>query len=86
MRRAFARRVIQPPERLRHWISDTQLDEGAHRYRGNGAGVVGTLRTATLHLLRLTGFQSIRGGMQAVKDNITALLAMARRQPESVGS
>ena len=28
------------------WIRDTQLHEGAHRNRGNGAGVMGTLRTA----------------------------------------
>jgi hypothetical protein len=32
-----------------------------------------TLRTTALNLLRLTGFQSIRAGMQAV---------MAMRQPE----
>ena len=64
-----------------HWIRDTQLHEDAHRYRGNGAGVMATLRTAALNLLRLTGFQSIRAGLQAVMDDITALLAMARRQP-----
>jgi predicted transposase YbfD/YdcC len=29
-----------------HWIRDTQLHEDAHRYRGNGAGVMATLRTA----------------------------------------
>lgn len=40
------------------------------------------LRTAALNLLRLAGFQSIRAGMQAVMHYITALLAMARRQPE----
>ena len=40
------------------------------------------LRTAALNLLRLTGFQSIRAGMQAVMHDITALLAMAMRQPE----
>ena len=61
-----------------HWIRDTQLHEDAHRYRGNGAGVMATLRTAALNLLRLTGFQSIRAGLQAVMDDITALLAMAR--------
>jgi hypothetical protein len=42
-----------------------------------------TLRTTALSLLRLTGFQSIRAGLQAVMHDITALLAMARRQPES---
>ncbi|MCX5954676.1 MAG: hypothetical protein NTZ40_14570 [Cyanobacteria bacterium] len=36
-----------------HWIRDTQLHEDAHRYRGNGAGVMVTLRTAALNLLRL---------------------------------
>ncbi len=66
-----------------HWIRDTQLQEDAHRYRGNGAGVMATLRTAALNLLRLAGFQSIRAGLQAVMHDITALLAMARRQPAS---
>jgi hypothetical protein len=42
-----------------------------------------TLRTAALNLLRLAGFQSIRAGLQAVMNYITALLAMARRQPAS---
>ena len=46
-----------------HWIRDTQLHEDAHRYQGNGAGVMGSLRTAALNLLRLAGFQSIRSGM-----------------------
>jgi hypothetical protein len=41
-----------------------------------------TLRKAALNLLRLTGFQSIRSGMQAVIHDIKALLAMAMRQPE----
>ena len=65
-----------------HWIRDTQLHEDAHRYRGNGAGAMATLRTAALNLLRLAGFQSIRGGMQAVMHDITALLAMVKRQPQ----
>ncbi len=65
-----------------HWIRDTQLHEDAHRYRGNGAGVMATLRTAALNLLRLAGFRSIRSGLQAVMHDITALLAMVRRQPE----
>ncbi|WP_094556652.1 ISAs1 family transposase [Synechococcus sp. 1G10] len=64
-----------------HWIRDTQLHEDAHRYRGNGAGAMATLRTAALNLLRLDGFQSIRAGMQAVMHDITSLLAMALRQP-----
>jgi hypothetical protein len=63
-------------------IRDTQLHEDAHRYRGKGAGAMATLRTAALNLLRLAGFQSIRGGMQAVMHDITALLAMARRRPQ----
>ena len=49
-----------------HWIRDTQLHGDDHRYRGNGAGVMATLRTAALNLLRLGGFQSIRAGMQAI--------------------
>ena len=65
------------------WIRDTQLHEDAHRYRGNGAGVMATLRTAALNLLRLGGFQSIRAGMQAVMHDITALLAMVRRRPQT---
>ncbi|MCT0219230.1 ISAs1 family transposase [Synechococcus sp. CS-1329] len=65
-----------------HWIRDTQLHEDAHRYRGNGAGAMATLRTAALNLLRLGGFQSIRAGMQAVTHDIAALLAMATRKPE----
>ena len=65
-----------------HWIRDTQLREDAHRYGGNGAGVMATLRTAAMNLLRLAGFGSIREGLQAVMHDITALLAMARRQPE----
>jgi len=65
-----------------HWIRDTQLHEDDHRYRGNGAGVMAALRTAAMNLLRLTGFDSIREGLQAVMHDITALLAMARRQPE----
>jgi len=39
-----------------HWIRDTQLHEDAHRYRGNGADKMATLRTAALNLLLLTGF------------------------------
>jgi predicted transposase YbfD/YdcC len=64
-----------------HWIRDTQLREDHHRYRGNGAGVMATLRTAAMNLLRLAGFDSIREGLQAVMHDITALLAMAMRQP-----
>ena len=65
-----------------HWIRDSQLHEDAHRYRGNGAGALASLRTAALNLLRLNGLQSIRAGMQAVMHDITALLAMAMRQPK----
>ena len=65
-----------------HWIRNTQLNEDAHRYRGNGAGVMATLRTAAMNLLRLAGFRSIRTGLEAVMHDITALLAMVRRQPQ----
>ena len=64
-----------------HWIRDTQLHEDAQRYRGNGAGVMGSLRTAALNLLRLAGFQSISSGMRSVMHDIGELMAMARRQP-----
>ena len=63
-----------------HWIRDTQLHEDAHRYRGNGASAMATLRTAAPNLLRLAGFQSIRAGMQAVMNDITALLARCQLQ------
>ncbi|MFZ0408258.1 MAG: hypothetical protein WAM11_09135 [Cyanobium sp.] len=46
-----------------HWIRDTQLHEDAYRYKGNSAGVMASLRTASLNLLRFDGFQSIRAGM-----------------------
>ena len=39
------------------------------------------LRTAALNLLRLAGFQLIQARMQAVMHDITALLAMAMKQP-----
>jgi len=65
-----------------HWISNSQLQVDAHRYWGYGAGVMATLRTTALNLLRLSGFESIRAGMQVVMHIITALLAMVRRQPQ----
>jgi predicted transposase YbfD/YdcC len=33
------------------WIHNTQLHEDSHRCRGNGAGVMATLRTAAFNLL-----------------------------------
>jgi len=65
-----------------HWIRDTQLHEDAHRYRGNGAGALATLRTSAMNLLRLAGFHSIRAGMHEVMHDIASLLAIARRQPQ----
>jgi hypothetical protein len=44
--------------------------------------VMAALRTAAMNLLRLTGFDSIREGLQAVMHDITALVAMATRQPQ----
>ena len=41
------------------------------------------LHTRQIPLLRLAGFQSIRTGMQAVMHDITTLLGMALRQPET---
>jgi predicted transposase YbfD/YdcC len=65
-----------------HWIRDTQLNKDAQRYRDNGAGAMATLSTAALSLLHLVGFRPIRTGLQSVMHDITAVLAMAGRQPE----
>jgi hypothetical protein len=65
-----------------HWIRDTQRREDNHRYRGNGAGVMAALHTKALKLLRLAGFHWIQKGLQAVMHDTTAMLAMAKRQPE----
>ena len=62
------------------WIRDTQLHKDPDRYQANSAGTMATLRTAGLNLLRLAGFQSIRNGMQAVMQNIMALLALVMRR------
>ncbi|MFN7678819.1 MAG: transposase, partial [Cyanobacteriota bacterium] len=64
------------------WIRDTQRHEEAHRYPGTGAGVMGSLRTAALNLLRMAGFASFRSAMQSVMDDIGQLVEMARRQPD----
>jgi hypothetical protein len=66
-----------------HWIRNTQLHENAHRYRGNGASSLATLRTAALNLFRLGGFPWIRAGIQAVAYDIVQLLVMARRGPRA---
>jgi hypothetical protein len=63
-------------------IRDTQLDELAHFYQCNDAGVMATQRTAALNLLRQDGFRSIGAGLQAVVQDITVLLVMVRRQPQ----
>jgi hypothetical protein len=39
------------------------------------------LPTAALNLLRLTGFDSVREGLQALMHDIQGLLAVVRRQP-----
>jgi hypothetical protein len=54
-----------------------------HHTRGNGAGAPANIRTAALNLLRFERFQKIPAGLQVVCRDITALLAMARRQPEA---
>ena len=64
-----------------HWIRNIQLREDAHRYRGNGAGVLATLRTTALNLLRLGGGDSIRSGTQVMNQDVRQFLAMAHRQP-----
>jgi hypothetical protein len=65
-----------------HWIRETQLREDDHRCRGNSAGVMAALRSAGLNHMRLAGFASIRDSLQAVMHDITALLAVARQQPD----
>jgi hypothetical protein len=65
-----------------HEIRDTQLNEDAHCYLGNCAGALASLRTATLNMLQLAGFQSIRAEIHAEMHDITALLAKAMRQPK----
>jgi len=57
-----------------HWIRDVPLHEDKHRYKGNGAGVMGWLRTAGMNLLRFDDFKSLRAAMQAVIHNISVLL------------
>jgi hypothetical protein len=42
-----------------------------------------SLRTAALNLLRFDGFLSIRAGLQARMHDITTLLEMALRQPQT---
>jgi hypothetical protein len=76
-----------------HWITGTQLHEDAHRYRGNGAGVMATLGTAALNLLRVAGFRLSRAGLLAVittsrrrcwqwcGDNPSPMLAETLNQP-----
>ncbi|MEB3335600.1 MAG: hypothetical protein VKP70_11525 [Cyanobacteriota bacterium] len=64
-----------------HWIRDSQPHEDAHRYRVNGAGVMGRLSTALLNLLRLPGYQLTRSCMQSVMHDIGDLMKMPRRQP-----
>jgi hypothetical protein len=65
-----------------HWNRQTQHHEDSLRDRGNGAGAIATLRTAGLKLQRLAGYQSIRAGMQAVMQDITKVLAIARQRPQ----
>ena len=47
-----------------HWIRDTQHHEDAHRWQGNGAGVMALLRIAALYFQRPVGFRSIQTGTQ----------------------
>jgi hypothetical protein len=48
------------------------LHEDKHRYRGNGAGMMATLRIAAINLLHRSGFDSIREGLQSVMHDIKA--------------
>lgn len=67
-----------------HWIRDTELPGDAHRYRGNGAGVMATLRTAALTLLRVSGFQSLRASMQAVRRCLSGKLSARDAAPSTL--
>ncbi|EAQ75950.1 MULTISPECIES: hypothetical protein [unclassified Synechococcus] len=66
-----------------HFFRNTQLHESAHGYQDNGACAMTTQKTGTQNLLRLTRFQLIRAGIQAVMHDITTLLAMALWQPRT---
>jgi len=66
---------------VRDWAG-CRMGQTFNRPWGNGAGAMATLRTAALNLLRLAGYQSTRAGIQAVMHDITALLAMVKRQPK----
>ena len=56
---------------------DTQLREGAHRYREtNGVQILGTLRSLAMNALRLEGFWSLTEGLATLAHDIPGLLAL----------
>ena len=69
-----------------HWIHDTQLHEDAHRYRGNGAGTMATLRTTALNLQRLAGFcQATSGIGPPATQNLAHPVGLEPRLVDAVG-
>jgi len=80
LRKAKQRRSME----IWNWNSDTQLREDDHRFRGNGAGVIATLRTAASNLLRIDRYSPIHEGMHSVMDDLKVMLAIAREQPEPI--
>jgi hypothetical protein len=60
-----------------HWVQDTRLGEGAHRYtHRTGAAVFFFLRTVVMNLLRRGGYRSIRQGFRELAYNIKGILAL----------
>ena len=60
-----------------HWARDTQLREDAHRYANRvGMPLLSFLRTIAMNLLRMSGFRSIRAGLQRMAHGISGMLAL----------
>jgi predicted transposase YbfD/YdcC len=65
-----------------HWARDTQLREDAHRYADRvGMPLLSFLRTIAMNLLRISGFRSIRAGLQRVAHDIQGMLALGGFSP-----
>ncbi|MEB3323479.1 MAG: ISAs1 family transposase [Synechococcaceae cyanobacterium] len=65
-----------------HWARDTQLREDAHRYADRvGMPLLSFLRTIAMNLLRMSGFRSIRAGLQRVAHDITGMLTLGGISP-----
>ena len=65
-----------------HWARDTQLREDAHRYANRvGMPLLSFLRTIAMNLLRMSGFRSIRAGLQRMAHDISGMLALGGFSP-----